>query len=252
MANPHEHLPWDPSRPQASSASSPSMSSRRRTAHSPAPGSYWSTVLTQNAPVRPPNSSPTTHRQLSTLAPGAAASPRHPTSPTQSSTSSHRRLPPPPPPPPVVASPASGSGVQVSSPLTQHRPNSAAPRLPPTLEPSPHAASSAVSTISPSLPGSHSRSTTRRFPCNQCTRSFERKGHLLEHINSIHNGARPFQCPHCSRQFGHKSSMRRHVAKMHSQPQSSSASSGSAASSSSSQRPTAGSPTNHDRKTARR
>lgn len=57
----------------------------------------------------------------------------------------------------------------------------------------------------------------RKFSCtfDGCGRSFERRGHLEEHVDSKHKNIQRFQCRVCSRSFSHKSSWRRHMSKMH-------------------------------------
>lgn len=60
-------------------------------------------------------------------------------------------------------------------------------------------------------------SPSKRFECSQCGRRFERRGHLQEHIDSVHNLLKRFSCPVCESQFAHGSSVRRHMMKSHKQ-----------------------------------
>lgn len=58
-------------------------------------------------------------------------------------------------------------------------------------------------------------SSSKSFKCPHCSRSFERKGHMTEHVNAVHKQLQLFACRFCTRTFGYKSSMERHVAKFH-------------------------------------
>jgi hypothetical protein len=57
----------------------------------------------------------------------------------------------------------------------------------------------------------------RKFSCmhSGCGRTFERRGHLEEHVDSKHHNIQRFQCSICYRGFGHKSSWRRHSSRVH-------------------------------------
>ncbi len=55
----------------------------------------------------------------------------------------------------------------------------------------------------------------RRYNCELCSGSFERRGHLTEHIETVHNRLKRHACSICGRMFGHSSSLSRHVTSVH-------------------------------------
>eukprot|EP00171_Calliarthron_tuberculosum_P016113 IDg16113t1 len=60
------------------------------------------------------------------------------------------------------------------------------------------------------------RLSRRQFGCSQCHASFERRGHLRSHIDTVHERKRPFSCPRlCGKVFGHRSSLSRHIRGTH-------------------------------------
>lgn len=59
----------------------------------------------------------------------------------------------------------------------------------------------------------------KRFECPQCSRKFERRGHLQEHIDSVHNQLKPHICSICGQTFAHASSRRRHMRRAHGREQ---------------------------------
>lgn len=46
--------------------------------------------------------------------------------------------------------------------------------------------------------------------CKFCMKTFERRGHLLDHMNS-HTGERPYVCAFCSKGFTQKTNCKRHI-----------------------------------------
>jgi hypothetical protein len=60
-----------------------------------------------------------------------------------------------------------------------------------------------------------SQLSKRRFHCQICPRSFERRGHLEEHVDAIHDSIKQHVCSQCDRDFSHRSSLRRHLLRLH-------------------------------------
>lgn len=55
-----------------------------------------------------------------------------------------------------------------------------------------------------------------RFTCEYChKKTFERKGHLESHIDSVHYGRKLHVCQGCEKRYGHRSSLQRHVRQVH-------------------------------------
>ena len=53
-----------------------------------------------------------------------------------------------------------------------------------------------------------------KFSCNQCAKQFASKPGLINHIKSIHEGAR-YECKLCDQQYNIKSSLKKHVMSKH-------------------------------------
>ena len=51
----------------------------------------------------------------------------------------------------------------------------------------------------------------RKFPCNQCNRSFEKRDRLRIHILHVHEKHRPHQCAQCGKRFSQSSSLNKHT-----------------------------------------
>uniref|UniRef100_A0A1I7TKU2 Zinc finger protein n=1 Tax=Caenorhabditis tropicalis TaxID=1561998 RepID=A0A1I7TKU2_9PELO len=51
---------------------------------------------------------------------------------------------------------------------------------------------------------------TRRYNCDQCSRTFKFQSKLQEHLRT-HLGVRPFPCPYCSREFSQKGALKTHM-----------------------------------------
>ena len=65
-----------------------------------------------------------------------------------------------------------------------------------------------------------SKQAARHFLCPRCPSSFERRGHLQSHIDTVHDRKRLFPCPEgCGKVFGHRSSLSRHIRTAHDPPQ---------------------------------
>lgn len=51
----------------------------------------------------------------------------------------------------------------------------------------------------------------RKFPCNLCNRSFEKRDRLRIHILHVHEKHRPHQCSECGKRFSQSSSLNKHL-----------------------------------------
>jgi hypothetical protein len=62
------------------------------------------------------------------------------------------------------------------------------------------------------------RPSTRRFICDLCLQTFERRGHRDSHYEAVHQGIQKHQCYFikCLKRFGHRSSLNRHLRSVHS------------------------------------
>jgi hypothetical protein len=61
------------------------------------------------------------------------------------------------------------------------------------------------------------RPSTRRFICNLCRQTFERRGHRDSHYEAVHQRIQKHRChfPECLKRFGHRSSLNRHLRSVH-------------------------------------
>jgi hypothetical protein len=60
-------------------------------------------------------------------------------------------------------------------------------------------------------------SESKRFSCDVCGRRFDRRGHLISHIEAVHNRQKLHPCSMCDARFGHSSSLLRHRRTLHEQ-----------------------------------
>lgn len=51
----------------------------------------------------------------------------------------------------------------------------------------------------------------RKYPCNLCNRSFEKRDRLRIHILHVHEKHRPHQCSECGKRFSQSSSLNKHL-----------------------------------------
>lgn len=51
----------------------------------------------------------------------------------------------------------------------------------------------------------------RKFPCTQCSRSFEKRDRLRIHILHVHEKHRPHACAVCAKRFSQSSSLNKHL-----------------------------------------
>jgi hypothetical protein len=55
----------------------------------------------------------------------------------------------------------------------------------------------------------------KNFSCNECSRRFDHKGHLLRHQRSVHQKLRPYACNLCDKSFVTKQVLQRHRSALH-------------------------------------
>ena len=53
------------------------------------------------------------------------------------------------------------------------------------------------------------------FQCQQCKKSFGKRGDLNRHINNVHKKLTPFQCLECKKYFKRKTHHQIHINKVH-------------------------------------
>lgn len=61
----------------------------------------------------------------------------------------------------------------------------------------------------------HFKDRVKRFPCDACPKSFDRKHDLQRHISALHSGKRTFACDSCPTTFSRRDALVKHVKSHH-------------------------------------
>lgn len=61
----------------------------------------------------------------------------------------------------------------------------------------------------------HFKDRVKRFPCNSCPKSFDRKHDLQRHISALHTGKRTFACEFCPTTFSRRDALVKHIDNHH-------------------------------------
>ena len=61
----------------------------------------------------------------------------------------------------------------------------------------------------------HLKRHRKSFQCSQCGHNFFNRGHLSEHITTVHKGIKPHKCKKCAESFGKKYNLKRHILNKH-------------------------------------
>lgn len=100
-------------------------------------------------------------------------------------------------------------------------PSSAQEQLPLLLEQQPTDGLSASSAITPlTQTALASASSSPRYDCDRCSKSFTNKAHVNRHVQSVHLKIQ-HQCDHCGKKFTRKDRLTEHLKQAHTQPGSS-------------------------------
>ncbi|KAI7886448.1 hypothetical protein K492DRAFT_177238 [Lichtheimia hyalospora FSU 10163] len=57
----------------------------------------------------------------------------------------------------------------------------------------------------------HFKDRVKRFPCNACSKSFDRKHDLQRHVSALHTGKRTFACNLCTTTFSRRADLIKHA-----------------------------------------
>ena len=55
----------------------------------------------------------------------------------------------------------------------------------------------------------------KSIQCQECGKSFNQKGNLKRHKDTIHLGLKKFCCEFCQKEFSKKDNMMHHISKLH-------------------------------------